>query len=312
MIAPHDMPKIWLEAALNGPWTRARQPDIPITVEEIIADGVACAQAGAAIVHLHAYDATTGRQKDDWQIYARIIEGIRAKSDAIVYPTIPIAGSGFAGDMMPAAARYAHIEELAKRGMIEWTVVDPGSVNFSRFDELAQREPGFIYLNPDDHALEGLRICERYRVRPSYAIYEPGFTRAGAAMAAAHLAMPTPVYRFMFSQQFSFGFPPEPQYLDAHLALLHGAAPGAPWMIAGLGVDLRTLVARAVALGGHVRVGLEDQILGARASNAALVAEVAKLIRAAGGEPASPSEVRDACAAIDLAAVGGRGTGGGA
>lgn len=67
------MPKVWIEAALNGPWGRQRQPDIPVTVEAIVADGIAAAKAGAAIVHLHAYDDDTGRQRDDWQTYARII-----------------------------------------------------------------------------------------------------------------------------------------------------------------------------------------------------------------------------------------------
>ncbi len=73
------MPKVWIEAALNGPWTRAKQPGIPVAVENIVADGIACAEAGAAIIHAHAYDVTTGHQKDDWEIYARIIEGIRAR-----------------------------------------------------------------------------------------------------------------------------------------------------------------------------------------------------------------------------------------
>ena len=85
------MPAVWLEAALNGPWGHVRQPDIPVGVADVVADGVAAAQAGAAIVHLHAYDEVTGKQKDDWQLYARIIEGIRARCDAIVYPTIPLA-----------------------------------------------------------------------------------------------------------------------------------------------------------------------------------------------------------------------------
>ena len=91
------MAKVWIEAALNGAWTRERQPAIPISVAEIVADGVAAVKAGAAIVHLHAYDASTGRQRDDYEIYAPIIEGIRAKADAIVYPTLPITGSGYAG-----------------------------------------------------------------------------------------------------------------------------------------------------------------------------------------------------------------------
>jgi len=82
---------VWLEAALNGPWSRSLQPGIPISVAEIVAEGIACAKAGAAIVHIHAYDAATGRQKDDPELYAAIIGGIRAAADAIVYPTIPLA-----------------------------------------------------------------------------------------------------------------------------------------------------------------------------------------------------------------------------
>jgi uncharacterized protein (DUF849 family) len=301
------MPKVWLEAALNGPWGRERQPDIPVTIAEIIADGVACAAAGAAIIHLHAYDEAAGRQNDDWQIYARIIEGIRARCDAIVYPTIPLAGSTFASaPILTAAQRYAHLAELAQRGLVEWAVVDPGSVNIIGFDAAAKKEPGFIYENPDSHTLEGLRICTTHRVRPSYAIYEPGFTRLGAALAAAHHGLPVPVYRFMFSDRFTFGFPPQETYLDAQLALLRAVAPGAPWMIAGLGVDLRGLISAAVERGGHVRVGLEDWPLGLRTTNPALVEEGARLIAAAGGSLARPADIRAACDAIDLAGAARR------
>ncbi len=278
---------VWLEAALNGPWTRARQPRIPVTVQEIVADGVACANAGAAIIHLHAYDEATGLQKDDWQIYARIIEGIRARSDAVVYPTIPLAGSDFAGQAMSARARHSHVEELAKRGLIEWAVVDPGSVNLALFDDLAKVEPGFVYHNPGEHVIEGLRVCAQYGVRPSYAIYEPGFARLGAALASAMPEVKTPIYRFMFSESFAFGFPPAAKYLDAHLSLLDEVAAGAPWMVAGLGVDIRPLIPHAVARGGHVRVGLEDCPLGAEISNVALVEEAVRLIESEGGRAAA-------------------------
>ncbi|HXW28522.1 MAG TPA: 3-keto-5-aminohexanoate cleavage protein, partial [Xanthobacteraceae bacterium] len=54
------MSRVWIEAALNGPWGRHRQPGIPITVAEIVADGLAAADAGAAIIHVHAYDSASG------------------------------------------------------------------------------------------------------------------------------------------------------------------------------------------------------------------------------------------------------------
>src|SRR5947199_10732297 len=124
------MHKVWIEAALNGAWSRALQPGIPDTVEAIIAEGVACARAGATIIHTHAYDGG-GPQTFDWQVYARIIEGIRAKIDVPVYPSIPSAGIGVGSLPADAAARFAHVEALAARGLLEFAVVDPGSVNFT-------------------------------------------------------------------------------------------------------------------------------------------------------------------------------------
>ena len=284
------MGKVWIEAALNGPWGRERQPGIPVAVEEIVADGIAAADAGAAIVHVHAYDASTGRQKDEWETYARIIEGIRAKVDVIVYPTIPLAGSDYAS--ANAQTRFAHTAELARRGLLEWTVCDPGSCNFARFDEVSDLASGFVYQNPMGDIREGLRISCKHKLHPGYAIYEPGFTRLGAALAKANPGLPQPIYRFMFSDEFAWGFPTKAEYLDTHLALLAECDAGAPWMVAGLGVDIRPLIGPTVARGGHVRVGLEDAPWRTELGNRAWVEEAAKNIRAAGGEPASVREVR--------------------
>ena len=90
------MRKVWIEAALNGAWSRARQPGIPDTVPAIIAEGIACARAGATIIHTHAYDGG-GPQSFDWQVYARVIEGIRHEVDVPVYqsyPPIPSSNTG--------------------------------------------------------------------------------------------------------------------------------------------------------------------------------------------------------------------------
>lgn len=294
------MGKVWVEAAINGAWTRERQPAIPITKNEIIADGVACAKAGAAIIHLHAYDETTGRQKDSYEIYAPLIEGIRAQVDVIVYPTLPITGSGYAGELRSAQERYQHLEKLAQNGLAEWAVIDPGSAVFTRFEEIARGEAGYTYFNPDDHFYEGMRIAGQYGVRPSYAIYEAGCLRLGAAKAKTMPRVPVPVYRFMFADEFCFGFPPKEKYLDTHLALLAEYDDGAPWMAAGLGVDIRPLIAPAVARGGHIRVGLEDRPWGVKETNRGLVEEAVKLVHAAGGEPATVADVRAACRALDM------------
>lgn len=269
--------RTWLEVAVNGPWGRERQPGIPVRTRDIVAEGVACAREGAAIVHVHAYDEASGRQCDDVDLYARIIEGIRAQVDCIVYPTIP-----FGGEHTPAS-RFAAVEGLARRGLLECAVVDPGSVNID----------GFVYLNPNEHIRHGLALAAQYRFHPGYAIYEPGFLRLGAQLAR-EAAAPQPIYRFMFSQGFAFGFPPAEYALDAYLRLLADEAPGAPWMVAGLDVDVLPLAGVAAARGGHVRVGLEDAPFGSTRSNLQWTREASRAIRAAGSELASAAEVRRA------------------
>ncbi|MCC6007781.1 MAG: 3-keto-5-aminohexanoate cleavage protein [Rhodobacteraceae bacterium] len=290
---PEDPAPVWLEVALNGPWGRDRQPLLPLSVAEIVAEGVACAKAGAAIIHVHSRDPETGVQRDDADLYAAIIEGIRGQVECIVYPTLPLAGAAghAAGDTV--AARFAAVEGLAARGLLEWTVVDPGSVNFLHRDGVAEGDDGFLYRNPGDHIRAGLDVARRAGAVPSFAIYEPGFTRAGAALAGA-LGTREPVYRFMFTDGFHWGFPARDWALDAHLRLLEEIAPGAPWMVAGLDVDILPLAATAIARGGHLRVGLEDAPFGTRLPNIAWVERGLAAIEAAGRRPATPGEVRAA------------------
>jgi uncharacterized protein (DUF849 family) len=286
------MHKVWIEAALNGPWSRALQPGIPDTIEAIVAEGIACARAGAAIIHTHAYDGG-GPQSFDWQVYARIIEGIRSAVDVPVYPSIP--GLDVRGNVADPVARFAHIERLAERGLLEFAVVDPGSVNFTTTTTTAATRPAFTYLNPEAHVRHALDFAARHGLPPAFAIYEPGFTRAGAALARVAGVKP-PIYRFMFSEKFAIGFPAKPYALAAHLALLEDEGGGAPWMIAGLAVDVRPLIGETVARGGHVRVGLEDAPLGTSIGNVAWVEDAVRLVRENGGEPATAAEVRLALA----------------
>jgi hypothetical protein len=170
--------------------------------------------------------------------------------------------------------------------------VDPGSTQIAGFEGLSKGDPGFLYANPGDHILHGLQLAARYKFHPGYAIYEPGFTRLGAALWGGVPGCPVPIYRFMFSEGFAFGFPPEPWALAAHRSLLDQAAPNAPWMVAGLRVDITPLIAPAVQTGGHVRVGLEDAPWQSQRSNVDWVRHAVTEIEAAGGTLASPTEVR--------------------
>ena len=282
---------VWLEVALNGAWTRRRQPAMPVTRAQIVEDAAACAEAGAAIVHVHAYDEDSGTPREAYEIYAPIFEDIRSRTDVICYPTVPMGPHPSAGPD-EARARYDVVERLARAGLIEWSVVDPGSVNLATVAELRAGADGFLYANSASDVRAGLALCREHRLVPSYAVYEPGFLRAGAGLDDAVSGAPRPVYRFMFSTGFTFGFPPAEWALDTCLRMLEAADPGSPWMVAGLGVELDELWGAAVALGGHLRVGLEDAPLGCAASNAELVLAAARAVQAAGRRLASAPEIR--------------------
>jgi 3-keto-5-aminohexanoate cleavage enzyme len=285
------MRKVWVEVALNGAWGRALQPGIPDTIDAIVSEGIACAKAGAAIVHAHAYDGG-GPQTFDWQVYARIIEAIRSQVDVLVYPSYPaIVTTTIDRALADPAERFAHIEALAARGLLDFAVIDPGSVNFTQVATMTGARPAGTYINPEAQVREALRFAAARGLHPAFAIYEPGFTRAGAALARA-AGVRSPIYRFMFSETFAFGFPPKPYALAAHRALLEEAAPSAPWMIAGFSADVRPLIGETVAWGGHVRVGLEDAPLGSDMTNLAWVEDAVRLVRQHGGEPASSADVR--------------------
>jgi uncharacterized protein (DUF849 family) len=284
---------VWLEVALNGPWSRERQPAIPVHADEIVEDAIACAAEGASIIHFHPYDPATGRQRDDYEIYAPIIERIRAKVDVICYGTLPFAGDVDAKDALSPEKRYAAVEKLATAGLIEWSVVDPGSTNISTRKDVASGKQGFVYANPESHIRHGLDLCHRHKLTPSYAIYEPGFMRMGAALRRTVSGLTPPVYRLMFSDNFTFGFPPEEWALEAYVRLLGIEEPNAQWMVAGLGVQIDPLVDFAVTHGGHIRVGLEDAPLGHPISNVEQVRAARARIERNGGTTATAAQVRE-------------------
>jgi 3-keto-5-aminohexanoate cleavage enzyme len=288
--------KTWIEVALNGAWTRKLQPRIPVLASEIITEGVACIRAGAAIIHAHTLDSPTGRQNGDVDNCAAFMEGIREQVDAIVYPTVigKLDSSNPAWLWDPAV-------QLAKRGILEWGFLDPGSVNFCRFDQADAGMGGSgVYQNTNPALDAAARIATAYKFHPAYACYEAGFVRHGALLHRRNPTMPVPIYRVMLSSGMTFSFPPETWAVEAYAKLLAACAPGSPWMVAGLAVDVLPLIPTVVALGGGVRVGLEDAPFGVTSSNLELVGAAVNAIQKAGSEPATATDVRAELAAYKL------------
>lgn len=159
-----------------------------------------------------------------------------------------------------------------------------------------------VYINTVPALEMAAGLAAKHKYHPAYACYEAGFVRQGALLHRHHPTMPVPVYRFMFSTAMTFSFPPEPWAVEAYVKLLQMVAPGSPWMVAGLCVDVLPLIPTVVALGGGVRIGLEDAPYGTDRSNVELVEAAVHTIQKAGSEPATTAEVRAELAAYRMPA----------
>ena len=281
-----------IEAAVNGPWTRSRQPGIPLSVDEIISEAISCAHAGASVIHFHAYDEETGEQTTDLSVIEAIIDGIRDQVDVVIYPAIRYMSNADAIRPESGKLRYDHFDALGRSGKIDWLIVDPGSTNLVRTTD-RELEDAVIDINGPRAIEHGLRVAAAHGLNPTMAIYDPGYLRLAHILSGREPRLPKPVYRFMFSEQLTFGFPPREYALEAYMHLYAELGVSSPWMVAGLGTNVLPLVPKVVELGGHVRAGLEDFELGTPMTNLALVATTAKAIQAAGGNVATTAETRE-------------------
>jgi uncharacterized protein (DUF849 family) len=235
---------------------------------------------------------------DGAAIAARQLEGWRpvlaARPEAIVYPTV-----GFGGNVVE---RYAHIPILAGAVAMRMSVFDPGSVNLGGIgaDGLPGGALDFVYLNSFGDIRHMAALCERYRLGPSIAIFEPGFLRATLAYRHARRLPAGAFVKLYFggdadylagsSGGVGFGLPPTRAALDAYLEMLDGS--DLPWAVAVIGGDVIAsgLARLALERGGHLRVGLEDYAGSRQPRNVDLVREAVELARTVGRPVASCAE----------------------
>lgn len=276
------MEPLVIEAALNGPTPKARNPHVPRETGEIVEAAQACLAAGASIVH-HHNDEGLGEGFHSALPYARAWRAIyREHPDAILYPTM-----GGGGPHTDPGERYAHVQELARAGLLRMSLIDPGSVALGVLDADGLPVPlDVVYRNSFADVRAMADACLELGVAAHVSIFEPGFLRVALACIRGG-RFPSPKISLYFGgDALPFGLPPTEAGLDAYLAMLEGT--NLPWMVAVLGGDVRTTLAEAaIRRGGHVRVGLEDFDGDRTPRNEALVAEVVELGRSLGREPAT-------------------------
>lgn len=271
-----------IEAAINGGRTKAFNPHVPVTAEEITDDALACFAAGASIVHNHA--DPVGEPEAIAEAYlASWRPVLDARPDALWYPTVAFRDGRI---------DYAHVEVLAAGGWLRVGLSDPGSVNLGA---LVDGVPvgGFVYANSFDDVEAQLELNRRHRLGPSLALFEPGFLRAALAWWRAGRLPEGSMFKFYLATDVGlmgapFGLPPTPQALDCYLDIL-GDCP-VPWAVSVVGGDVVASGLAEVALrrGGHLHLGLEFHDGDRRPSNVELVEEAVALCDRLGLEVATP------------------------
>ncbi|MGP5396412.1 3-keto-5-aminohexanoate cleavage protein [Arthrobacter rhombi] len=284
--------KVIVTCALTGAGdTTSKSEYVPVTPDEIAADAIAAARAGASVVHIHVRDPETKQGSRDTELYREVVRQIKESDvdpvinltagmggDLVVdpsEPTVQLPGT----DLVSGLERLAHVEELRP----EICTIDCGSLNFG--------EGSNLYVSTPDMLREGAARIKELGVKPEMEIFDTGNLWFANVMVEEGLIAPPPLYQLCMG--IPYGAPVDPALLQAMVNLL---PEGAQWTSFAIGRNQLPWVAQSVLLGGHVRVGLEDNLYlskGVKATNAQLTERAIGIVTGMGSAVATPDEARE-------------------
>ncbi|UZI33131.1 3-keto-5-aminohexanoate cleavage protein [Streptomyces sp. VB1] len=280
-----------ITCALTGAGdTVGRSPHVPVTPEQIAASAVEAAGAGAAIVHIHVREPETGAPSRDPRLYREVVERIRETGtdvvinltagmggDLVIDPEAPLRRLP-GTDLVGGIERLPHVEDL----LPDICTLDCGSLNFG--------DGSNLYVSTPDMLRTGAKRIQELGVRPELEIFDTGqLWFAKQLLAEGLLDDPTV---FQLCMGIPWGAPADPGVLQAMVNML---PQGAQWASFALGRMQMPWAAQSILLGGHVRVGLEDNLYlgkGVKATNGQLVERAVRITESLGSRVATPDEAR--------------------
>ncbi|NED03110.1 3-keto-5-aminohexanoate cleavage protein [Streptomyces sp. SID6648] len=281
-----------ITCALTGAGdTVGRSPHVPVTPEQIAASAVEAAGAGAAVVHIHVREPETGAPSRDPLLYREVVERIRETGtdvvinltagmggDLVIDPEAPLRQLP-GTDLVSGLDRLPHVEEL----LPDICTLDCGSLNFG--------DGSNLYVSTPDMLRTGAKRIQELGVRPELEIFDTGqLWFAKQLLAEGLLDDPTV---FQLCMGIPWGAPADPGVLQSMVNMLPR---GAQWASFALGRMQMPWVAQSILLGGHVRVGLEDNLYlgkGVKATNGQLVERAVRITESLGSRVATPDEARE-------------------
>ena len=253
-------------------------PNVPMTPAEIAEDVYACWKAGAAVAHLHMRD-DKGAGAMDKAKFRQTVELLRSRHpDCDIVLNLTTSGALGVSD----EDRMAHVEELRP----EMGSYDCGSMNWLHSG---------VFLNPPPF-LETLgKNLQSWGVKPEIEAFDPGMI-ANAAYYLKKGVLKAPLH-FQFCMGCANGIPGTMKNLIFMKETMDELCPGSTWSCFGVGHSALTMLYGAVALGGHIRVGMEDNVLYSKGvlaqSNAQFVERAVRVSREFGREVATPADARE-------------------
>ncbi|WP_018123311.1 3-keto-5-aminohexanoate cleavage protein [Desulfovibrio oxyclinae] len=269
--------------------TADKNPAVPVTPKEIAESAIAARKAGAAVAHIHVRDPETGKPSRAPELYREVVEHIRESgSDVIINLTAGMGGDfvpdenepntgGAGSDMAGAEERIAHIRELKP----EICTLDCGSMNYA--------DAAYI-TTPDQLRTMAAGIAES-GVKPEIEVFEMGHVWMAKQLIQEKLIAAPPLFQLCMGIPFCAPATPE-----AMLTLRNQLPEDAVWAGFGIGRNQFPFAAQALLMGGHMRVGLEDNLYlkkGVAADNVMLVQKAVQLADTLGATPATPDHARE-------------------
>jgi len=273
--------RVVVSAALTGALTRREHcPAIPYTPAEIGEEARRAAEAGAAIVHIHARNSD-GSPTWSRETFADIKAEVSARTDVVINFSTGAVG-------IPADERIAHIRELKP----DMAALNMGSMNYAIYSEKRKQfYHDHVFANPFSDIRFFLETMNEAGVRPEMECFDCG--HVGNTGPLIDIGVLRPPYQFSLVMGVLGGIPGTTRNLVHQVGSLPA---GSHWQVIGIGLNQWPLVAAAISLGGNVRVGLEDNFYldeGRMArSNGELVEKAVAMCREQGRPVASIAEAR--------------------
>jgi uncharacterized protein (DUF849 family) len=268
--------------------TGGKNPHVPVTPREIANDIAAVAKAGAAIAHIHVRDPATGRESRDPALFAEVAALVRAAGTDILLNFTSAIGTFVAFDKTDPGRLAPEHDFLPPDRRTEHIRADrPEICSLDTANMLMHGEP---YLNLPDHCRAIARTARDHGVKPEIEVFHEGDLLLARDLLDEGLFDGPPFVQMILGVRYG-----TPATTPALLNLLSQMPTGAVWSAVGLGRMQMPVLAQSVLLGGHGRVGLEDNLWlakGVPATNTDLVNAAVTIVRALGHQPATTTETR--------------------